>query len=94
MSIENWANGVNSNLADHAIHLDLHRDKMEVNRLQVMMTFSESKKAAELAESDLRRVHAEFPVNPLFHSSARVPSTCRRSTFAACSLCGASRPHL
>ena len=36
MSIENWANGVTSNLADHATHLDLHQDKIEVNRLQVM----------------------------------------------------------
>ena len=42
MSIENWANGVNSNLADHATHLDLNRDTMEVNRLQVMMALSES----------------------------------------------------
>ena len=59
MSIETWANGVNANLADHASHLDLHRDKTEVNRLQTMVSVSEVKKAAELAESDLRRVHAE-----------------------------------
>ena len=58
-SIESWANGVNANAADHATHLDLHRDKMEVNRLQVVMALQESKKAAELAESDLRRVHTE-----------------------------------
>ena len=58
-AIENWANGVNANLADHASHLDLQRDKTEVNRLQTVMTFSKTKEAAELAESDLRRVHAE-----------------------------------
>ena len=58
-SIESWANGVNANAADHATHLDLHRDKMEVHRLQTVVSVSEVKKAAETAESDLRRVHAE-----------------------------------
>ena len=58
-AMETWANSVNTNTADHASHLDLHRDKMEVNRLQVVMALQESKKAAELAESDLRRVHTE-----------------------------------
>ena len=58
-AIENRANGVNANLADLATHLDLQRDKTEVNRLQTVMTFSKTKEAAELAESDLRRVHAE-----------------------------------
>ena len=58
-SMEIWATSVNSNLADHATHLDLQRDKTEVNRLQAVMALGEVKKAAELAESDLRRVHAE-----------------------------------
>ena len=58
-AIENWANGVNANLADHASHIDLQRDKTEVNRLQNTLAFSEVKKAAELTQSDMRRAHAE-----------------------------------
>ena len=29
LAIENWANGVNAKLADHATHFDLHREKTE-----------------------------------------------------------------
>ena len=39
-AIENWANGVNASLADHASHFDLQRDKTELNRLQSVVTFS------------------------------------------------------
>ena len=46
-------------MSEHASHLDFQRDKTEVNRLQSVMIFSETKKAAELAESNLRRAHAE-----------------------------------
>ena len=58
-AIETWANGVNANAADHAQHIDLHRDKAEVHRLQNVMARTVVETAAELAQSDLRRVHAE-----------------------------------
>ena len=48
-AIEKWANGVNANAADHAQHIDLHRDKTEVHRLQNVMAFQEAKKAADRA---------------------------------------------
>ena len=46
-------------MSDHASHIDLQRDKTEVNRLQNTLAFSEVKKAAELTQSDMRRAHAE-----------------------------------
>ena len=58
-AIENWANGVNANSADHATHIDSLRDKVEGHRVQNHLAFTKVKEAAELAESDLRRVRAE-----------------------------------
>ena len=58
-AIETWANGVNANAADHAQHIDLHRDDAEVHRLQNVLALQGLKTAAELAQSDLRRAHAE-----------------------------------